>query len=286
MRLLITGSNGQLGKEFNRIEGSSNHKFLFTNQDQLNICSVDSINSYMNEIEVDYIINCAAYTDVRKAEIEKERAFDINSNGVKNLVTYCEENNIKLIHFSTDYVYNGNTINPIFEEEFVDPQNYYGFSKREGEKHIENSKSELIVIRTSWLYSKYGNNFVNTIINKSKAEKNLKVISDQFGCPTYAKDLAEAVMDIIESKNRIDKKAKFLNYSNKGSTTWFNFARKIIQIYGSNIKIEPVESEYFKDEVKRPKFTNTSKSKISQFFNLNINQWEISLNHYIKKDLK
>lgn len=286
MRLLITGSNGQLGKEFHRIGGSSNHKFLFTNQDQLNICSVDSINSYMNEIEVDYIINCAAYTDVRKAEIEKERAFDINSNGVKNLVTYCEENNTKLIHFSTDYVYNGNTINPIFEEEFVYPQNYYGFSKREGEKHIENSKSESIVIRTSWLYSKYGNNFVNTIINKSKTEVNLKVISDQFGCPTYAKDLAEAVMHIIESKNRIDKKAKILNYSNEGSTTWFNFAKKIIQIYGSNIKIEPVESEYFKDEVKRPKFTNTSKSKISQFFNLNINQWEISLNHYIKKDLK
>ena len=286
MRLLITGSKGQLGKEFYRIEGLSNHKFLFTDQDQLNICSVDSINSYMSDIKVDCIINCAAYTDVRKAEVEREKAFDVNSNGVKNLVAYCEDNNIKLIHFSTDYVYNGDSMNPIYEEEFVVPQNYYGFSKREGEKHIENSKSESIVIRTSWLYSKYGNNFVNTIINKSKTKENLKVISDQFGCPTYAKDLAEAVIQILDSKGRIDRKFKIFNYSNIESTNWFNFAKKILLLYGSDKIIEPVDSEYFKDEVKRPKFTNTSKSKISQFFNLKINEWEISLNHYIKKDLK
>lgn len=286
MRLLIVGSNGQLGQEFCRIERLSNHKFLFTDIKEFDICSRNSIDSYLSQIKIDCIINCAAYTDVRKAEIERERAFNVNSNGVKNLVNYCEKKNVKLIHFSTDYVYNGNTIKPINEEEFVDPQNYYGFSKREGEKHIENSKSESIIIRTSWLYSKYGNNFVNTIINKSKTGENLKVINDQFGCPTYAKDLAEAVMQIIESKERIDKNAKILNYSNEGLTTWYNFAKKIIQIYGSKIKIEPVESEYFKDEVKRPKFTNTSKSKISQFFNLKINEWEISLNHYIKKDLK
>ena len=285
MRLLIVGSNGQLGQEFCRIERLSKHKFLFTDIKEFDICSRNSIDSYLSEIKIDCNINCAAYTDVRKAEIERERAFNVNSNGVKNLVNYCEKKNVKLIHFSTDYVYNGNTIKPINEEEFVDPQNYYGFSKREGEKHIENSKSESIIIRTSWLYSKYGNNFVNTIIDKSKTGENLKVINDQFGCPTYAKDLAEAVMQIIESKERIDKNAKILNYSNEGSTTWYNFAKKIIQIYGSKIKIEPVESEYFKDEVKRPKFTNTSKSKISQFFNLKIKEWEISLHHYIKKDL-
>ena len=285
MRLLIVGSKGQLGQEFCRIERLSKHKFLFTDIKEFDICSLNSIDSYLSEIKIDCIINCAAYTDVRKAEIERERAFNVNSNGVKNLVNYCEKKNVKLIHFSTDYVYNGNTKKPINEEEFVDPQNYYGFSKREGEKHIENSKSESIIIRTSWLYSKYGNNFVNTIINKSKTEENLKVINDQFGCPTYAKDLAEAVMQIIESNERIDKNAKILNYSNEGSTTWYNFAKKIIQIYGSKIKIEPVDSEYFKDEVKRPKFTNTSKSKISQFFNLKIKEWEISLYHYIKKDL-
>jgi len=286
LRLLITGSKGQLGQEFYRIKSLSKHKFLFTDYNQFNICSIDSINSYMSDLKVDCIINCAAYTDVRKAEFEREKAFDVNSNGVKNLVAYCEKNQIRLIHFSTDYVYNGDKIKPILEEEFVDPQNYYGFSKREGEKHIENSKSESIVIRTSWLYSKYGNNFVNTIIDKSKNGENLKVINDQFGCPTYAKDLAEAVMQIIDSKDRLDREAKVFNYSNEGSTSWFNFAKKILLLYGSDSKIEPVNSKFFKDEVKRPKFSITSKQKIIDTFNLEINNWDSSLTNYIINDLK
>jgi len=212
LRLLVTGSNGQLGQEFYRIKSLSKHKFLFTDSNQLNICSFDSINSYMSDIKVDCIINCAAYTDVRKAEVERKKAFDVNSNGVKNLVVYCEKTQTRLIHFSTDYVYNSLNKKPIKEDELIDPQNYYGYSKREGEKHIENSKGESIVIRTSWLYSKYGNNFVNTIIDKSKTGKNLKVINDQFGCPTYAKDLALAVIQILESDKRIDKKAKIFNF--------------------------------------------------------------------------
>ena len=212
MRILITGSEGQLGQEFNRIKSSSKHEFFITGLNQLNICSVYSINSYLSDKKINCIINCAAYTDVRKAEIEKEKALNINSAGVKNLVNYCEEHNIKLIHFSTDYVYNANNSKPINEEEFLAPQNYYGYSKREGEKHIENSKNESIVIRTSWLYSKFGNNFVNTIINKSKTEEKLKVIDDQFGCPTYAKDLAEAVIKILEIDKRIDEKTKIFNY--------------------------------------------------------------------------
>ena len=240
----------------------------------------------MNKIEVDYIINCAAYTDVRKAEFERERAFDINSNGVKNLVNFCEKNNVKMIHFSTDYVYNSFIKKPINEDEFIDPQNYYGFSKREGEKHIENSKNESIVIRTSWLYSKYGKNFVNTIIDKSKKEENLKVVNDQFGCPTYAKDLAEAVIKILGSKKRIDENAKIFNYSNEGSTNWFDFAKKILELYEYDNIIEAVNSEYFKDEVKRPKFSITSKQKIIDTFNIEINNWDKSLTNYIINDLK
>jgi dTDP-4-dehydrorhamnose reductase len=286
LRILITGYKGQLGQEFYRIKNSSKHEFLFTDLQQLNICSVNSINSYLNDKKIDCIINCAAYTDVRKAEIEKHKALNINSIGVKNLVAYCEANNIKLIHFSTDYVYNSLNKKPINEDELIDPQNYYGHSKREGEKHIENSKSESIVIRTSWLYSKYGNNFVNTIISKSKIKENLKVTSDQFGCPTYAKDLAEAVMQIIDSKDRIDKEAKVFNYSNEGSTNWFNFAKKILLLYGSESKIEPVNSKFFKDDVKRPKFSITSKQKIIDTFNLEIDNWDSSLTNYIINDLK
>jgi len=240
----------------------------------------------MNKIEVDYIINCAAYTDVRKAEIERKKALDVNSNGVKNLVNFCEKNNVKLIHFSTDYVYNSLNKKPINEDELIDPQNYYGYTKREGEKHIENSNGESIVIRTSWLYSKYGNNFVNSIIDKSKKGENLKVINDQFGCPTYARDLALAVIQILESNKRIDKKAKIFNYSNTESTNWFDFAKKILKLYGSNNKVEPVDSEYFNDEVKRPKFSITSKQKIIDTFNLEINNWDSSLTNYIIKDLK
>ena len=286
MRILITGSKGQLGQEFNRLKSSSKHEFLFTDLNQLNICSVFSISSYLRDKKIDCIINCAAYTDVRKAEIERDKALNVNSIGVKNLVTCCEENNIKLIHFSTDYVYNSNNSKPINEEEFIDPQNYYGFSKREGEKHIENSKNESIVIRTSWLYSKYGNNFVNTIIDKSKTEENLKVIDDQFGCPTYAKDLAEAVIKILEIDKRLDEKAKIFNYSNIESTNWFNFAKKILLLYGSDKIIEPVDSEYFKDEVKRPKFSITSKQKIIDTFKIEINNWDTSLADYITNDLK
>ncbi len=286
MRLLVTGSNGQLGQEFYRIKSLSKHKFLFTDSNQLNICSFDSINSYMSDIKVDCIINCAAYTDVRKAEVERKKAFDVNSNGVKNLVVYCEKTQTRLIHFSTDYVYNSLNKKPIKEDELIDPQNYYGYSKREGEKHIENSKGESIVIRTSWLYSKYGNNFVNTIIDKSKTEENLKVINDQFGCPTYAKDLALSVMQILESDNRIDNKAKIFNYSNTKSTNWFDFAKKILKLYGSKNKIEPVDSEYFKDQVKRPKFSITSKQKIIDTFNIEINNWDKSLANFISNDLK
>ncbi len=286
MRILITGSKGQLGQEFNRLKSSSKHEFLFTDLNQLNICSIDSINSYMSDIKVDCIINCAAYTDVRKAEVERKKAFDVNSSGVKNLVVYCEKTQTRLIHFSTDYVYNSLNKKPINEDELIDPQNYYGYSKREGEKHIENSKVESIVIRTSWLYSKYGNNFVNAIIDKSKTGENLKVINDQFGCPTYAKDLALAVIQILESDNIIDKKAKIFNYSNTESTNWFDFAKKILKLYGSKNKIEPVDSEYFKDEVKRPKFSITSKQKIIDTFNLEINNWDSSLTNYIINDLK
>ena len=286
MKILITGSEGQLGKEFIRIKSSSKHEFFFTDLNRLDICSVYSINSYLSDKKINCIINCAAYTDVRKAEIEKEKALNINSVGVKILVRYCEENNIKLIHFSTDYVYNANNSKPINEEEFIAPQNYYGFSKREGEKHIENSKNESIVIRTSWLYSKFGNNFVNTIIDKSKTEENIKVIADQFGCPTYAKDLTEAVIKILEIDNRIDEKAKIFNYSNGGSTNWFNFAKKILFLYGSDKIIEPVDSGYFKDQVRRPKFSITSKQKIIDTFNLKINNWDKSLANFISNDLK
>ena len=210
---------------------------------------------------------------------------NVNSNGVKNLVNFCEKNNVKLIHFSTDYVYNSLNKKPINEDELIDPQNYYGYTKREGEKHIENSNGESIVIRTSWLYSKYGNNFVNTIIDKSKKGENLKVINDQFGCPTYAKDLANDILKIIKLNTNLNFENKIFNYSNLSYTNWFDFAQTIKSICGFNNLIKPVSTSFYKNDVKRPKFSVTSKQKIIDTFNLEINNWDASLEDYLKNDL-
>ena len=212
-------------------------------------------------------------------------AFSRGTNINQNEFRWNAQANITLQDFG------GAPTNPFDEQgQFCDKGFSYrsvAFYQNEDQKKIiENSKSESIVIRTSWLYSKYGNNFVNTIINKSKIKENLKVTSDQFGCPTYAKDLAEAVMQIIDCKDRIDKEAKVFNYSNEGSTNWFNFAKKILLLYGSKSKIEPVNSKFFKDEVKRPKFSITSKQKIIDTFNLEIDNWDSSLTNYIINDLK
>ena len=285
MKILVTGSKGQLGQEFGRIERTSKHEFIFTDIHDFDICSKKSIKSFLNK-KIDCIINCAAYTNVRNAESEKKKALKINSTGVKNLVNFCEKNCIKLVHFSTDYVYNSKNLNPISEESFIDPQNYYGFSKRQGEKHVENSNSESIVIRTSWLYSKFGNNFVNTIIKMSKEGKDLKVIDDQFGCPTYAKDLAETVINILDTHCKIDEKGKIYNYSNDGFTSWFEFAKIVLELSGSNFNIKPIKSNYLNDKVVRPKFTVTDKSKILEDFDIQINNWKLSLMKYLKDDLK
>ena len=286
MNILITGAKGQLGQEFKRLKDTFDGNLILTDRDEIDICTPENINDFLSGIELDYIVNCAAYTNVRDAEIEREKSLLINSFGVKNLVDFCEKKKTKLIHISTDYVYNSKSIDPTDEISNINPINYYGLSKREGEKHIEKSKSESIIIRTSWLYSKFGKNFVNTIIDKCVNKSEINVVDDQFGCPTYAKDLALAVIQILESDKRIDKKSKIFNYSNTESTNWFNFAKKILKLYGSNTKVEPVDSEYFKDEVKRPKYSITSKQKIIDTFNLEINNWDSSLTNYIINDLK
>ena len=182
MNILITGAKGQLGQEFKRLKDTFDGNLILTDLDEIDICSTENINDFLSVIELDYIVNCAAYTNVRDAEIEREKSLLINSFGVKNLVNYCEKKKIKLIHISTDYVYNSKSIDPTDEMSNINPINYYGLSKREGEKHIEESKSESIIIRTSWLYSKFGKNFVNTIIDKcvNKSEINVPGQFDQY----------------------------------------------------------------------------------------------------------
>ena len=279
--ILVTGCNGQLGSEFQNIKSKyPGFNFFFKDLD-LDISNKQGLEEFISSKKIHIILNTAAYTNVNQAEIEKEKADLINSFAVKNLVELSEKYQCKLIHFSTDYVYSGLDKKPIEENSPKIPLNYYGISKRNGEVFIEESQSESIIIRTSWLYSFYGNNFVNTIFNKAKNESEINIVNDQYGCPTYAKDLALDTMNILMSKLKLDFKGKVYNYSNLGSTNWSNFAKKIIKYSKFECEVCEVSSLFFNSIVKRPKYAITSKDKIINNFNLNIPMWEESLKTYL-----
>tara|TARA_Y200000002_G_scaffold187337_1_gene154667 strand:+ start:299 stop:1150 length:852 start_codon:yes stop_codon:yes gene_type:complete len=279
MKILVTGASGQLGQVFKNNITKSDFDFYFANENELDITSKDDVLNYITNNQINFILNCAAYTDVDGSELNKELALKVNSFGVKNLVEVCEEKKIKMIHFSTDYVYNSKSINPIIEDSNIDPINFYGFSKREGEKFIENSLSESIVIRTSWLYSNYENNFVKTMIDKGKNGDELYIVNDQFGCPTYAKDLVNVILGMLNSK--VKPKNKIYNYSNEGFTNWYDFAKKIFELKRINCKIMPVDSENYKTIAKRPKYSVTDKSRIKDIFNISVRNWEDALKEFI-----
>ena len=280
--ILVTGCNGQLGSEFKNIESNyPEFNFHFRDRD-LDISIKETLEDFIINEKINIILNTAAYTDVNSAEIEREKADLINTFAVKNLVELSEKYNCKLIHFSTDYIYNSFDKIPIKENFKANPINYYGKSKRNGEVFIEQSTSESIVIRTSWLYSFYGNNFVNTIIKKAKNNSEIHVVNDQYGCPTYAKDLADSIMNILLSKLRLDFDGKIYNYSNLGSTNWSDFAKKIIEYSNLKCEIEEVSSSFFTSTTKRPKYSITSKIKIISNFNLSIPNWKDSLKIYLK----
>jgi dTDP-4-dehydrorhamnose reductase len=279
--ILVTGCNGQLGSEFKNLElNYPEFKFFFKDLD-LDISNKQSLDNFISSQKINIILNTAAYTNVNVAEFEKKKADLINSLSVKNLVELTEKYHCKLIHYSTDYVYCGLDKKEIEENSPKNPLNYYGISKRNGEIFVEKSLSESIVIRTSWLYSSYGNNFVNTIFNKAKKESEIHVVNDQYGCPTHAKDLAFDTMNMLTSKLKLDFDGKVYNYSNLGSTNWSNFAKKIIKYSKFECKVCEVSSSFFNSIVKRPKYSITSKIKIINNFNLNIPKWEDSLKTYL-----
>jgi len=279
--ILVTGSNGQLGSELhNSASKYPKINFFFKDKD-LDITKKEKIENYLIRNKINFIINTAAYTNVNNAEIEKQKADLVNEKGVKNLVELSEKYNCKLIHYSTDYVYNGKNKTPLDEKSSTKPLNYYGISKRKGEKHIENSSCESIIIRTSWLYSTFGDNFVNAIIKKVRNKDKIIVVKDQFGCPTNAKDLAFDTINILNSEIKLDKYGKIYNYSNLGFTNWSNFAKKIIEFLNIEYEIQEVSTKFFKSNVIRPKYSITNKNKIVNTFNLNIPHWEKSLKTYL-----
>ena len=279
MRILVTGANGQLGQEFKNNVSNSNHEFFFNDVNELDITKKEEILDYVTIYKIQLIINCAAYTNVNKSETYKNLAIKVNSDAVKNLIEVCEEKKLKMIHFSTDYVYNSNNMTPIREDSNINPVNYYGISKREGEKIIEKSSSNSIIIRTSWLYSKYGINFVKTMIKKGENEKKVYVINDQFGCPTYSKDLVECTLSMIDSNNF--NKNKTYNFSNEGYTNWYELTKKIFELKRIKCEVIPVDSNQYKNKAIRPKFSITDKSRIKDIFNISIRRWDEALEEFI-----
>jgi len=279
MRILVTGANGQLGQEFKNNVSNSNHKFYFTNVNELDITKKKEILDYVTIYKIELIINCAAYTNVDDTEINKRQAIKVNLDAVKNLIEICEEKKLKMIHFSTDYVYNSDNLNPINEDSKINPINYYGISKREGERIIEKSSSDSIIIRISWLYSMYGNNFVKTMIKKGEEEDKVYVINDQFGCPTYSKDLVDCTLNIIDS-NKFNNH-KVYNFSNEGFTNWFEFTKKIFELKKITCEVVPVDSNSYKTTATRPKFSVTDKSRIKDIFNIKIRSWDEALEEFI-----
>ena len=286
MKVLITGSNGQLGSEIKKLaSGYENLECIFKDLSELDICDTGTLNTFITDQHINAVINCAAYTAVDKAEEEALIAQKVNSEAVLNLANALKKVDGKLIHISTDYVFDGNHSQPYKESDPVSPIGVYGETKRSGELVVLNSSIDAIVIRTSWLYSGNGNNFVKTMLRLGNKKKSIQVVSDQKGTPTYAKDLAKTCLDILSdaSSTKISKKGSLYHYSNEGVTSWYNFATAIMEIGNIDCKVIPIETKDYPTQARRPMYSVLDKSKIKSDFKVTIPHWRDSLTNCIKK---
>jgi len=287
MRILVTGSNGQLGSEIRELSFNySKLDIVFKDFPELDICNFNLLQSYIKENNINSVINCAAYTAVDKAEEENTGIVkDVNSKGVLNIIRALQTVRGKLIHISTDYVFDGNHFLPYKESDQENPIGVYGNTKREGELAVINSNLDAIVIRTSWLYSSFGNNFVKTMLSLGKQKKEVGVVFDQIGTPTYARDLAKTCLEIlcgVSSKN-ISIYGNLYHYSNEGVTSWYDFAISIMELGGVNCKVKPIQTKDYPTLAKRPQYSVLNKSKIKTDFKIEIPYWKDSLKDCIEK---
>ncbi len=272
--LLITGKDGQLGTELSKFYDG---KALFTNSSDLDITDYDKVQKFINNNNIDTIINCAAYNAVDLAEDDVDSAYNVNCKGVENLAkTGC-----KLIHFSTDYVFDGKSSRPYLPSDNTDPISVYGKSKLAGEEALLKHSKIFMVVRTSWLYSNYGSNFVKTIRRLSPFNDSLNVISDQIGTPTYAYDLASAVFEILPKLNK--ENSGIYHFSNEGVCSWYDFAYEIVRLSKLNSEINPIRSDQWVSRAKRPMYSVLNKSKIKDTFKISIPNWKESLEKCIKQ---
>ncbi len=283
--ILVTGSYGQLGNELHELadQGLPYH-FIWTDVDTLDITDKEALRNFINKNPIDLLINCAAYNAVDKAEEEKEIAELINTKAVKLLAEVSKENGAKYIHISTDYVFNGKTFLPYKETDTPNASSVYGISKLKGEKEALKYDNALI-IRTAWLYSSYGKNFVKTMLRLGTERESLNVISDQVGTPTYAHDLAKTIISIINhiNNNNKDFNPGIYNFSNEGVCSWYDFAVFIMKSAGLSCKVLPIETKDYPLPANRPFYSVLNKSKIRSAFNIEIPHWKESLDKCIKK---
>ena len=318
-RVLVTGKKGQLGQSLQKLVNTGaivhqsghcerseaistvHYEFTFVGRDELDLACPDSISAFFCNQRFDVIINCAAYTAVDKAESEPELANQINHLAVAQLAGIAKQQSIPLIHISTDYVFNGQGFKPYVETDATDPQNVYGLTKLKGEQVIQASGCAGAIIRTSWVYSEFGNNFVKTMLRLGKERDNLNVIFDQIGSPTYAGDLASAIIGVIASKAkqsidsttkldchvaaapRNDSAAEIYHYSNEGVCSWYDFAKAIFECSAINCEVNPIETKDYRTPAKRPHFSLMNKAKIKQIPGLVIPYWRDSLKNCLKE---
>ena len=294
MRILVTGKNGQLGKSINKIVNTGNGKnnyqqdneFIFVGREELDLSSENSISHYFDSNDgFDIIINCAAYTAVDKAEEEIELANQINHLAVKQLASIANKQQVRLIHISTDYVFDGESDKPYIETDETNPINVYGKTKLAGEKALQKiMPTSAIIIRSSWVYSEYGNNFVKTMLRLGQERDELSVVSDQIGSPTYATDLANAILDTVQNKafKEVGQETQVYHYSNAGKISWYEFAKEIFELTDIQCSVSPIITEQYPTLAKRAKNTTLNTSKIKLHFGIESCDWKISLNKFFK----
>jgi dTDP-4-dehydrorhamnose reductase len=280
MVVLVAGSSGQLGQSLQFI--AKNHSaidFVFCDSQKLDITNKIAVEAVFSQTKPDFCINAAAYTAVDKSESEYEKADLINVNGPKNLAEVCKEFDVILLHISTDFVFDGNKKTPYKEVDNTNPTGVYGQTKLDGELTIQAIWHKHFIIRTSWVYSQFGNNFLKTMLRLASERDTLSVVNDQIGTPTNAVDLAEILVKIIIKTNQLQTIENFgiYNFSNEGQCSWFDFAKKIFEINKILIDLKPISTTEFPTPAKRPKFSVLDKSKIKATFNIKIKSWEESL---------
>lgn len=283
MNILITGANGQLGNEMRRVSQNSADHYVFTDVAELDITDIEAIRAMVKQEEVSVIVNCAAYTNVDKAEDDEDFADLLNNKAVANLAKVAKEQDATLIHISTDYVFGGNLNNtPCREDEATNPLGVYGRTKLRGEQALLEAGCRYLIFRTAWLYSSFGGNFVKTMRRLTAERESLNVVFDQVGTPTYAGDLALLIYNVIE-KRQFETNQGIYHFSNEGVISWYDFAKEICEMSGNQCSIKPCHSNEFPSKVKRPSFSVLDKTKVKETFGVEIPYWKDSLKRCINE---